>query len=547
MSMVIGNGVIANRFMDYSLQKRHLIFAGSVNSSNIDDAAVFQKEEKDIRSAISQNPQINFVYFSSTSVLDPEKSNSPYAIHKLKMESVVKASAPNYLIVRLPQIFGLNDEKSSLVTYLVENVFSGDAFAVWEKARGNFIDVDDVYSIVRYILDKNTHSNVAVNVANPHSISILDATFALEHYFGKKANYQLINKGSEFCVDISAIEDITKSLNINFGSDYFIKAVEKYWRHLVARPLLISVVVPTYNEECGIEEFYERTRAVMRTLSPRFHHEFIFVNDYSTDKTLVKLQALAVKDKAVKVISLSRNFGNQIGIAAGIDHSKGDVVIVIDDDLQDPPEVILNFLSLWSAGARVVYGVRRKREGVNFIFKMFAKLYYRLIGVLSETAIPNDTGDFRLIDRLVVDKLKLMKEENRYYRGMVSWVGYSQIGCLYDRDKRYAGVSSFSLWKYVDFALNGLTAFTDKPLYFSSMLGFIITIVGFCFAAFVAVDKLMNPDVSIRGWTSIAALIIFFGGVQLLSVGVIGLYVSKIYREVKDRPLYLIESIKNLD
>jgi glycosyltransferase involved in cell wall biosynthesis len=545
MAMVIGKGVIANRFMDYSLLKKNLIFAGNIHDSSITDENIFRAEEDSIKLALAQNPQVNFVYFSSCCILDPNESKSYYSIHKEKMEKLIMSSARNYLILRLPQIIGLNDEKTSLVSYLVENVFSGKSFDLWEKAYRNFIDIDDVYHIVHYILGNKTHSNCAINIANPSKTSIIEAVKALESFFNRKANYQMKDLGTSYDIKVSEISDIIKLLNINFGSDYFIKAVEKYWRHLIDGPKLLSIVVPTYNEEHGIEEFYKRTKTVMQTLEPRFNHEFIFVNDFSTDKTLEKLKILAEKDKTVKVINFSRNFGNQIGITAGIDYSNGDVVVVIDDDLQDPPEVILNFLSIWSTGFKVVYGVRPKRQGVNFFFKMMAKLYYRIIGGLSDTVIPKDTGDFRLIDRLVVDKLKLMKEENRYYRGMVAWVGYSQTGWLYERDRRYAGTSTFSFWKYINFAFNGLTSFTDKPLYFSSLAGFIITMVGFCFAVIIIVDKLINPDVSIRGWTSLSALVIFFGGVQLLSIGVVGIYISKIYREVKSRPLYLIESTKN--
>jgi dolichol-phosphate mannosyltransferase len=545
--MVTGNGVIANRFMDYSLSKQYLIYPGAVHDSLIIDEKIFRIEEDAIKLALTQNLNLTFVYFSSCSILAPNKSLSPYSLHKEKMESLVTTNGRDYLVVRLPQIIGLNDEKSSLVSYLVENIISDKSFDLWGKAYRNFIDIDDVYHIVHYVLTNKTHINCSINVANPRNTSMVEAVKAIEFLLNRNANYHLKDLGESYDINVSEISDIIKLLNINFGSDYFIKAVEKYWRHLTNKPLLLSVVVPTYNEEHGIEEFYKRTKAVMKTLEPRFNHEIIFINDYSTDKTLEKLKILAEKDSAVKVINFSRNFGNQIGITAGIDYSIGDAVVIIDDDLQDPPEVILNFISIWSSGSKVVYGVRPKRQGVNLCFKIMARLYYRIIGSLSDTVIPNDTGDFRLIDRLVVDKLKLMKEENRYYRGMVAWVGYSQTGWFYERDRRYAGKSTFSFWKYINFAFNGLTSFTDKPLYFSSFVGLIITIVGFLFSLIIVVDKLINPDVSIRGWTSLSAIIIFFGGVQLLSIGVVGIYISKIYREVKLRPLYLIESTRNCE
>ena len=202
---------------------------------------------------------------------------------------------------------------------------------------------------------------------------------------------------------------------------------------------------------------------------------------------------------------------------------------------------------MWSLGFKVVYGVRPKRQGVNPIFKLLAKIYYRLMSGLSEIKIPKDTGDFRLIDRSVVERLKLMREGNRYYRGMVAWVGFSQIGCLYERDKRYAGISTFSFKKYINFALQGLTSFTDKPLYFTSLLGIFIATVGFLLAVALVVGKIIDPSTSIRGWTSLVSIVVFLGGIQLLSVGIIGIYIGKIYKEVKGRPLYIVDETSNFE
>jgi dolichol-phosphate mannosyltransferase len=310
---------------------------------------------------------------------------------------------------------------------------------------------------------------------------------------------------------------------------------------------LLSIIVPTYNEEYGIHEFYKRTKAVLNSIAPEFTHEIIFVNDFSTDQTLSKLKELALLDKQVKIIHFSRNFGNQIAITAGIDAAKGDLAVIIDDDLQDPPELITAFIDKWLAGYKVVYGVRPNRKGVNTFFKYAAKLYYRLIGNLSETKIPKDTGDFRLIDKAVMDVLRNMREESRYYRGMVSWVGFKQIGIEYDRDSRYAGTSTFSPIKYFRFAINGLTSFTDRPLYFSSALGIVITLLSFMFLFALVAKKIINPNFSIPGWPSLITLALFFGGVQLLSIGIVSIYISKIYREVKGRPLYIIEETQNLN
>jgi dolichol-phosphate mannosyltransferase len=545
--MILGQGVIARRFMDYGLNKQVTLFAGDVHDSKSTNESDFKKEEEALKLAVRESQEIPFVFFGSCSILDPASSQTPYSLHKKNLEEWIAANAKNYLIVRLPQLLGLNDEPTSLVSHLISNIYSGHPFEVWAKACRNFIDVDDVYRIVHYLLGQKTPLNRTLNVASPFNTKVPTAVSELETFLNKKGNYKLVDTGSEFQMDVAEVSEIAKLLNIDFGNQYFIRAVTKYWRHLIAPPLLMSVVVPTYNEEHGIDEFYRRTKVVLDSLSPRFDYEMIFVNDFSTDKTFEKLKVIAGIDTRVKLINFSKNFGNQIGITAVIDHSKGDVVVVIDDDLQDPPEIILNFLALWSVGYKVVNGVRPKRHGVNFFFKIIAKLYYRLIASLSDTVIQSDTGDFRLIDRMVVDKLNLMREENRYYRGMVAWVGYAQTNWLYERDRRYAGTSTFSLWKYVEFAFNGITSFTDKPLYLSSVAGGVITMFGFFFAIAQIIHKMLNPEVSIRGWTSLSTIIIFFGGVQLLSIGVLGIYISKIYREVKARPLYLIESTKNLE
>jgi glycosyltransferase involved in cell wall biosynthesis len=376
---------------------------------------------------------------------------------------------------------------------------------------------------------------------------MLELVRNVENLVGVSASFESISLGEQYDIDVSEIKSILIDLNIEFGDDYLKNSLYKYFGHLVTPPKLLSVIVPTYNEEHGIDEFYRRTKNVLVKLTPRFDHEIIFVNDFSTDNTLQKLKLISQTDPLVKLINFSRNFGNQIGITAGIDFSRGDLAVVIDDDLQDPPEIILNLIAKWDKGYKVVYGVRPNRKGVNPLFKLTAKLYYRVIASLSDTKIPNDTGDFRLIDRMVINVLKQIKEENRYYRGLVSWVGFSQIGVSYERDKRYAGVSTFSLKKYANFALNGLTSFTEKPLYFSSLVGLFITIISFLLALFLVISKILDPNLSIQGWTSLTVIFLFFGGIQLLSIGVLGIYISKIYREVKGRPLYIVESSENIE
>ena len=545
--MVIGNGVIANRFIDYSAQTEYLIFAGSVNNSLTADDGEIQEEEATIRQALSQSDEATIVYFSTCSILDEEIINTPYVQHKVRMEKLIQNSERKYLIFRLPQILGLSNAKYSLIDFLVDSIHDNKPFNLWQCAEKNMIDIDDVHAIVQEILTTKLYFNKVINVANTNKVSVLEIVHIIENFLGKKADYRMIDKGSRIDINISEIQPVIGNLKIDFNEDYINNSLKKYFGHLIAPPKLLSIIVPTFNNEHGISEFYRRTKAVMNLLAPRFDHEIIFVNDFSSDKTAQKLEYLAQVDPEVKLINFSRNFGNQIGITAGIDYSHGDIAVVIDDDLQDPPEIIVNLISKWDQGYKVVYGVRPKRQGVNALFKIVAKLYYKVITALSETDIPKDTGDFRLIDKVVIDTLKTMREKNRYYRGMVAWVGFPQVGVFYERDKRYAGTSTFTFKKYVDFAVNGLTSFTDKPLYFSSLAGLFITAISFLLMLLLIVSKIIDPSISIRGWTSLTVIVLFFGGIQLLSTGILGVYISKISREVKNRPLYIVEHTKNIE
>lgn len=548
MNMVIGCGAIADRFAAYALQSNCVIYAGSIHNSGVADASEIFREEDSIRSALAAtNSSTLFVYFSSCSIDDEAQAHSPYVAHKKRMEQLIQTSASKYLIFRLPQLLALSDDKNSLVNFLVTAITTGKHFELWHDASRNFIDIDDVYSIAHRLIAEKTCTNCVINIASPLSTAVPDFVGLLEGYFGRSGNYERVPRGGNYPLDTSAIEGVVSQLGIDFGPGYLLKAVDKYFRHLIKPAPLLSVIVPTYNQEHGIDEFYRRTKAILVQLQPRFDHELVFVNDFSGDNTYLKLRNLAALDPAVKIVNFARNFGNQIAITAGVEYCRGDIAVIIDDDLQDPPEVILDFLAKWSDGFKVVYGVRPKRQGVNPLFKLVAKFYYRTISALSDTNIPNDTGDFRLIDKVIIDQLRLMKEENRYYRGMVAWVGFPQTGCVYERDRRYAGESNFSFKKYVSFALNGLTSFTDKPLYFSSLFGFIITAVSFVLAVYLVVSKILNPAISIRGWTSLMTLTMFFGGIQLFSIGILGVYISKIYREVKQRPLFIVSELVNLD
>lgn len=305
---------------------------------------------------------------------------------------------------------------------------------------------------------------------------------------------------------------------------------------------LISIVVPIYNEEDVIDEFYKRTKGVLTSLSSGYKHEMIFINDGSTDKSLEILKELAEKDNEVKIISFSRNFGHQSAITAGIDHSNGDAVVVIDADLQDPPEVIPDMVSKWEKGYKVVYGVRVKRRGVNVIKTASYSIFYRLISMLSETKLPLYAGDFRLMDRVVAQTLTGLPEGNRYIRGLVTWVGFLQCGLPYTRDSRYAGKSKYTRRKLFKLAFDGITSFSERPLYIASYFGIAITILSLIFAIWSLINKIVNPEFVVAGWTSLVIIILFLGGVQLLFLGLIGQYLGRIYIETKRRPHYIVET-----
>jgi dolichol-phosphate mannosyltransferase len=270
--------------------------------------------------------------------------------------------------------------------------------------------------------------------------------------------------------------------------------------------------------------------------------ELLFVDDRSRDRSLAILLRLRELDPRVKVIHLSRNFGHQIAVTAGVDHATGDAVVLIDADLQDPPEVILDMLDKWYEGYKVVYGVRTARRGETLFKRATAGFFYRLLSRLTDLELPLDTGDFRLMDRVVVDALRNMREESRYVRGMVSWLGFCQCGVEYSRDTRFAGETKNSLAKMMRFAINGITSFSEVPLLLSSWLGALLTVVGLGLLAYVFMGKIADSQATDSRWAAVLALVTFLGGVQLLSLGIIGQYLGRVYREVKGRPLYVVES-----
>jgi len=309
----------------------------------------------------------------------------------------------------------------------------------------------------------------------------------------------------------------------------------------------LSVVIPVYCEEDVIGEFYSRLKETLVRLEPAMDSEIVFVDDGSRDRTLPLIQAFRRQDASVKVLSLSRNFGHQFAITAGLDHVVGDAVVIIDGDLQDPPEVILEMVAKWREGYKVVFGVREKREGEGIFKRATAKAFYRIMKRFSDVDLPLDAGDFRLIDREVVNVLRALREENRYLRGLVSWCGFGQYGLVYRRDKRFAGKTKFSTKKMIRFAIDGILSFSDKPLKLTSYLGFVITLGSFLMGVNIILGKIMHPGQAVSGWSSLMVALLFVGGVQLISLGIIGLYIGRQYKETKRRPLYVIADQKGFD
>jgi dolichol-phosphate mannosyltransferase len=305
----------------------------------------------------------------------------------------------------------------------------------------------------------------------------------------------------------------------------------------------ISVVLPVYNEEKGVAEVYRRLKAVLAGMS--LSHEIIFVNDGSRDRSWESILDVARQDRAVKAVNLSRNFGHQIAITAGIDVSTGATVVVMDSDLQDPPELIPHLHARFREGFDVVYAQRRNREGETWFKKTTASMFYRLIRRMTTINIPLDTGDFRLMSRRVVEDFKRLQEQSRYVRGLVTWVGYNQTPVLYDRDPRYGGETKYPLSKMVKFALDGITGFSSQPLRLASHAGLFFAAASLALMVVLTIYKLAGGSGLIPGWTSLAVAVLFLGGLQLLAIGILGEYIGRIYEEAKRRPLYLIKDAEN--
>ncbi len=309
----------------------------------------------------------------------------------------------------------------------------------------------------------------------------------------------------------------------------------------MAQPLegtgaLLSVVVPAYDEAEVLPAFHGRLAAVLDGLP--MAAEVVYVNDGSRDATLVRLQALRERDGRIAIVDLSRNFGKEIALTAGLDHARGDAVVVIDADLQDPPELIPELVRVWQEGHDVVYAKRTEREGETWFKKFTALAFYRLIQRVSHVHIPEDTGDFRLLSRRAVDALKQLREQHRFMKGLFAWIGFPQAAVAYRRDPRYAGTSKWNYWRLWNLALEGITSFTTAPLKLATYLGLATALGAFAYAAFVIYKALVFGE-PVRGYPSLMVVILFLGGVQLLTLGVIGEYVGRMFNETKGRPLYL--------
>jgi dolichol-phosphate mannosyltransferase len=304
----------------------------------------------------------------------------------------------------------------------------------------------------------------------------------------------------------------------------------------------ISFVFPCFNEEKVLDKLAEEMSKIMPQLSD-YELEIICVNDGSSDSTLLKLKEIQSKDQKYKIISFSRNFGQQMAITAGLDFASGDAVIIMDADLQDPPQIAIELIKKWEEGFDVVYAQRKKREGESFFKRLTSFAFYRVLDSLAQIKIPKDTGDFRLMDRKVVDSVKQFREKNRYLRGIVSYVGFKQTAVLFDRPERFAGETKWPLHKMLGLAMDAIIGYSTIPLKFVTNMGLLVvffSIIGIIYAIFM---RFFMPEITVSGWTFLVISILFLGGVQMIMIGILGNYIGRIYSEVQQRPLYIVDEI----
>ncbi|MCX5258139.1 glycosyltransferase family 2 protein [Streptomyces canus] len=306
------------------------------------------------------------------------------------------------------------------------------------------------------------------------------------------------------------------------------------------RPL-ISYVLPVYNERDGVTAFHTELTAALDS-RPELDFELVYVNDGSTDGSLELLKGLAERDGRVRVIDFARNFGHQLAITAGLDLARGDAVIVMDTDLQDPPKVSLELVDAWREGAEIVHARRRSRQDSAFK-RATAHLYYRVLRSSTDVDIPLDTGDFRLLDRRVADELRRYRERSRFVRGIVASMGYRQTEVAFDRDERFAGETKYPLRKMARLAIDGVTSFSTAPLKMITRLGFVVLALSLLGILYALAMKFFRPEITVSGWTMLMCVVLFLGGTQMLSLGVIGAYIGRIYSEAQGRPLYLVREV----
>lgn len=299
----------------------------------------------------------------------------------------------------------------------------------------------------------------------------------------------------------------------------------------------ISVVIPVFNEEANLPLLHERLVNAITSCSNDY--EFIFVNDGSTDKSLQIIRDLAARFAQVKYIDFSKNFGHQLAVFAGLEHATGEYIVIIDADLQDPPELIQELYAKIKTDFDVVYAQRETRVGESWHKRFTAKLFYRFINTLSDVAIPLDTGDYRILTKRIKDIVVAMPERNKFLRGQIAWTGFNQSSVMYKRDERYSGKSNYSYTKMFSFAIDGITAFSNLPLRLATYLGFLVSLISFFVILYTLYQKYINHNV-VQGWSSLMVSVMFIGGVQLICLGIIGEYLSRILDNVKQRPLYIV-------
>lgn len=299
----------------------------------------------------------------------------------------------------------------------------------------------------------------------------------------------------------------------------------------------LSIIIPIYNEAGNIQVLFERLSNVVRDMN--MNVEYVFVNDGSRDNSIDLIKGLAKTNSEVHYLDFSRNFGHQVAVAAGLDYCTGKSAVIIDADLQDPPELIANLVSKWKEGYEVVYAKRRSREGESFLKKFTAKLFYRTLKRITSINIPVDTGDFRIIDRKVIDVLKKMPEQQKFLRGQISWIGFRQTYIEYDRDERHSGASGYTYKKMLRFALDGITSFSNLPLRFATITGFVVSGIAFLLILYALYERLVTKNY-VPGWASLMLAVLFIGGVQLISIGIIGEYISRMSSNIRNRPLYIL-------